>query len=1193
MDLDPPPTAAPITSPADVPAAKVPASADASSAPVPSAEVPLALPPAPDNQPEAKAIPPPEALTASAAVTAPAPVPSLAPVVAPPTSPVVPEWSGPQATFGPLDPILPPVYLSGASLAALAASTSIKVLPDSSAAPPQTFTASHPTITTSLLRPVYPRPSMYGLYADNPIVKGDLIGEVLGEILAGELYRSDPINQYRSLGVPKPAVRALPAPLNLVIDQRGFGNETRFARNSCHPNAVLRPVVFSKKASAAESGGADEPILLLGLFASREIRGREEISVAWDWDDDHIVHALQPILAAHLKSPSTNVPGLATYLQPRFAGVLTHLSSVFYTCACPSKKDCGLAQMARVAESKPLLGLAEKSSGGSRSSRRQKRPDLGPLVGAVRGWRDDEKRRAALAKEAIDRVLAERAAAVAVMKPTGLFEPTTFLADDELELDDGGGTAVRVSQEDIEMEGNLSEEEDAGNASDASTLTEPMSHFSSDSESDDGDGRADPRTPQRSPSLSPPPLLRTPPVSRARSGVRRRPNNRVESESPPTTPPSDPLPPLLVAVTTPPTQRQQPADPESPLSDAPESSPVLRVAPLPPPSPPSLLLVPTTALPEAADVEMSAPPIAEDEPVSVSPTGGAAEPSLPAPPPPLRDPTPPPREPTPPPPKPPTPPPVKRMSLKDWAKRKKEAPTPAPEPVAAATITPEEERCVPANLIIATLGKLIQSARCSSFASAPPALATAEAVPSTPVNESASLDWSRQGPSQLPSSPTQPTDPSSADRFRPSEVAPSSQPVPSDLAEPAVQHVPASPSTSLLSVPALPARLSTLSSFTRRVEPQQVSPSAAKPPSPPAPSWSYGATPSPTMQMPPPPPGATYPPQYSAPDRSPFFYPGNLPPSSRVTTGGAPLGTRTPSPPPPPPAARPFGIHPDRDVPPHHQPHRRNPDLEQRYPEREAYPPGPEHREGRLEYGPGPGPSPTGFHAALGSSPSIPLSFAPPPQPPAYAAPPLVGVVDPLPTAASPFPPHRPSFGPPPPALGHIGSNNPGRGGFGSPAMRGGGRPAFAPPSGPRSGMAPPTGPRGFNGGGGGGGFRAGRGGRGGGDFVPRAPRSMAVEDQPALQPLAGGASGPRGGGGGGGRGGPLSERPPPPSWMAEPDRAGAGGPDRAESSGASHLPPPMVMPRLGGGGGGGGGYGGRGRGGFARGGGGPGGRGR
>ena len=70
----------------------------------------------------------------------------------------------------------------------------------------------------------------------------------------------------------------------------------------------------------------------------------------------------------------------------------------------------------------------------------------------------------------------------------------------------------------------------------------------------------------------------------------------------------------------------------------------------------SAALIPQTGSPDPAPASTPAP---------ASPTAPAREPTLP--------PSPPPKEPTPPPPKPLSPPPVvKRMSLKDWAKRRKE-----------------------------------------------------------------------------------------------------------------------------------------------------------------------------------------------------------------------------------------------------------------------------------------------------------------------------------------------------------------------------------------------------------------------------------------------------------------------------------------------------------------------------------------
>ncbi|KAL7412192.1 hypothetical protein BDY24DRAFT_341965, partial [Mrakia frigida] len=164
-------------------------------------------------------------------------------------------------------------------------------------------------------RAVYPRPTSYALFADASIPKGSFVGEYKGEILDAAAYRRDPINQYRLLGLPKPSVRILAPPLDLVIDARGFGNDLRFVRSGCHPNVVLRPAIFTRTpvedpdqrgggASLTAGGRASSsiptspamPELIFGLFASKDITRREEITLPWEWDDAHVVHALLPLL---------------------------------------------------------------------------------------------------------------------------------------------------------------------------------------------------------------------------------------------------------------------------------------------------------------------------------------------------------------------------------------------------------------------------------------------------------------------------------------------------------------------------------------------------------------------------------------------------------------------------------------------------------------------------------------------------------------------------------------------------------------------------------------------------------------------------------------------------------------------------------------------------------------------------------
>lgn len=180
----------------------------------------------------------------------------------------------------------------------------------------------------------FSKPVMHGLFAESTISSGSFILEFRGELLTTETYKKNPLNQYSSFGIPKPHVHFFPKPFNLAIDSRRFGNESRFARNSCHPNAVIRPILFRKNGGNTSSGGmrtpasnrsrsqspvvfsklgienkdsllynqnsstsmTEEPELLFGIFALTEIPKTHEITLGWEWDDDHIVHFLPELV---------------------------------------------------------------------------------------------------------------------------------------------------------------------------------------------------------------------------------------------------------------------------------------------------------------------------------------------------------------------------------------------------------------------------------------------------------------------------------------------------------------------------------------------------------------------------------------------------------------------------------------------------------------------------------------------------------------------------------------------------------------------------------------------------------------------------------------------------------------------------------------------------------------------------------
>lgn len=258
------------------------------------------------------------------------------------------------------------------------------------------------------------RPSMHGLFAEAPIPAGAFIVLYRGELYSADTYRADPINQYAKMGTTKPHVRLLPPPLNLTVDARMYGNPARFARASCHPNAVLRPIL--------QRDGDHWPKLHFGLFALAPIPKSHEITVGWDWDDYHIVHVLPALVrrpwaiddTPRFQTPAEaklqseldmeafyqrgDFPYASSILASKFQAVMAVLLS-YATCGClgPSlggsstnaflmrRQNCAVTQMLRVGQGMPLLYTSHILKSLSKS----KPITLTPLVGVFRHWSAD------------------------------------------------------------------------------------------------------------------------------------------------------------------------------------------------------------------------------------------------------------------------------------------------------------------------------------------------------------------------------------------------------------------------------------------------------------------------------------------------------------------------------------------------------------------------------------------------------------------------------------------------------------------------------------------------------------------------------------------------------------------------------------------------------------------------------------
>jgi len=162
--------------------------------------------------------------------------------------------------------------------------TTIQPLPHSSLSHPSLSLNANPSI----------RPPSYALHTTTPIPSAHLITPFTSTIVPSSTYLSDPLNAYAHLGMPKPFVHLMGAPLDLTLDSRITGDKGRFVRSGCRPNAVLRPVLCSN----AKPDEANDDTLSFGVFATRDLKENEEVVLGWEWDDGNAVHSLPALIEA-------------------------------------------------------------------------------------------------------------------------------------------------------------------------------------------------------------------------------------------------------------------------------------------------------------------------------------------------------------------------------------------------------------------------------------------------------------------------------------------------------------------------------------------------------------------------------------------------------------------------------------------------------------------------------------------------------------------------------------------------------------------------------------------------------------------------------------------------------------------------------------------------------------------------------
>ncbi|RPD70189.1 hypothetical protein L226DRAFT_493158 [Lentinus tigrinus ALCF2SS1-7] len=263
-------------------------------------------------------------------------------------------------------------------------------IPTIAVQPVPTSAASFPSIFANGNASV--RPLSYAIHATQPITSSKLIAPYPSTIIPTASYLRDPLNAYAHLGMPKPYVHLFGPPLDVALDARITGDQSRFVRNGCRPNAVLRPMFCPSKHPAK----SDDEAVKFGIFALRDLKANEEVVLGWEWDDENVVHHLPALI----QSPFSFPPHQVQHFRNQMTSMLHTLASTFTTCACGSKaRDCVLTRIAEFVENQtPLTPSPSPPSQFTKDKHRGKAEqavespiDLGPLIGIERGFRTRER----------------------------------------------------------------------------------------------------------------------------------------------------------------------------------------------------------------------------------------------------------------------------------------------------------------------------------------------------------------------------------------------------------------------------------------------------------------------------------------------------------------------------------------------------------------------------------------------------------------------------------------------------------------------------------------------------------------------------------------------------------------------------------------------------------------------------------
>ncbi|KAK4512051.1 Phosphopantothenate--cysteine ligase cab2 [Mucor velutinosus] len=165
-----------------------------------------------------------------------------------------------------------------------------------------------------------------GVFADIHIPEHRYLMEVTGEYARKSEYKNDPDNNFTLLGTP-PAHVFFFRNIDICIDARFAGNDTRYIRRSCSPNSEIRGIILPND--------SDDHTIHMGIYTTEEVDRGEEITISWNWQRGYLMWNKNKEFLRQDHRVEINPSEVDSLKQS-----LNLLASEFGECACEDKEEC-------------------------------------------------------------------------------------------------------------------------------------------------------------------------------------------------------------------------------------------------------------------------------------------------------------------------------------------------------------------------------------------------------------------------------------------------------------------------------------------------------------------------------------------------------------------------------------------------------------------------------------------------------------------------------------------------------------------------------------------------------------------------------------------------------------------------------------------------------------------------------------